>query len=146
MTATMAIDSPSLDAEIMCTGILSIRGFSIFTESAPPMAEARVTDSVTPIWMVARNLAGFSLKPLKSRAVLLPWSMSCLMRLRLEVTTAISAAAKKPFRMIKKKIRKISNHIRSITLRLPLKHPSFVRLGPPQAEKGVGISYEYHMV
>src|SRR4030042_6616491 len=75
------------------------------------MADARTAASVIPTWTVARNLFGSSRNLSRIRARLLPSSISCLTRVLLRVTTAISAEAKRPFKRMKMMMRRMTGHM-----------------------------------
>jgi hypothetical protein len=111
IAATIMMDIASLEAEMKGMGMFMRIGFIILTAAIPPIADASTATRVMPIWMVARNLFGSPLSLSRTIARLLPASMSCLTRVLLSVTTAISDAAKIPFKMIKMKIRRMSGHI-----------------------------------
>jgi hypothetical protein len=71
-------------------------------EKMPPMAEARVPDTVMPIWTVERNFWGFS-RMVRSTSALLPcfpFAISLILLLRDEMM-ANSPAEKTPFRTIR---------------------------------------------
>jgi hypothetical protein len=105
--ATIAIAIASLEAERKGIDIPSRIGLRVSTAMTPPIAEARVTANVTPICIVAKNFSGVSLSLCSIAAFFLPSSINFLIRDFLSVTTAISAAAKKPLMKIKIMIRKI---------------------------------------
>src|SRR5712692_893478 len=80
-----------------------INGLTNEMAAAPPMADARVPTSVTPIWTVARNRSGSFFNRATAAAERTPFSSKVSIRLLRVAMMAISEAAKKPLAKIRKK-------------------------------------------